>query len=85
MSTSRKKAMKTVQMTLDEELVEAVDEAAARLETTRSAFTRQALREALRRHRTRMLEEQHRKGYQKHPVEKDKFSIPWDGHAWGDE
>ena len=30
--------MKTVQMTLDEELVEAVDEAAKRLGTTRSGF-----------------------------------------------
>ena len=77
--------MKTVQMTLDEELVEAVDEMAASLETTRSAFTREALREALRRHRIRMLEERHRKGYEKHPTEEDEFSIPWDGHAWSEE
>ena len=38
--------MKTVQMTLDENLVKAVDSAAKKLGTTRSAFTRQALRSA---------------------------------------
>jgi metal-responsive CopG/Arc/MetJ family transcriptional regulator len=37
--------MKTVQMTLDEELVARVDRAAMRLKTTRSGFTRQALRD----------------------------------------
>ena len=40
--------MKTVQMTLDESLVLEVDRAAARRGTTRSAFTREALRHALR-------------------------------------
>ena len=40
--------MKTVQMTLDENLVKAVDRAAKKLRTTRSAFTRQALRSALK-------------------------------------
>ncbi len=35
--------MKTVQMTLDEGLVEAVDKAAKRIGTTRSAFARDAL------------------------------------------
>ena len=77
--------MKTVQMTLDEDLVEVVDEMAARLETTRSAFTRQALREAIRRHRTRMLEQKHRRGYEKHPVREDEFSVPGNELAWGDD
>jgi metal-responsive CopG/Arc/MetJ family transcriptional regulator len=36
--------MKTVQMTLDESLVEQVDRVAQSLGTTRSAFTRDALR-----------------------------------------
>jgi metal-responsive CopG/Arc/MetJ family transcriptional regulator len=36
--------MKTVQMTLDENLVEAVDREAKRIGTTRSAFARDALR-----------------------------------------
>ena len=40
--------MKTVQMTLGENLIKAVDSAAKKLGTTRSAFTREALRSALK-------------------------------------
>lgn len=76
--------MKTVQMTLDEDLVEVVDEVASRLGTTRSAFTREALREAIRKHRTAILERQHRRGYEEHPVGKDEFSLPPDDQAWSD-
>ena len=39
--------MRTVQMTLDDDLVDAVDKIVKKLKTTRSAFTRQALRKAL--------------------------------------
>lgn len=48
--------MRTVQLTLDEELVDAVDRTAKKLGTTRSGFTRAALlrskeREMERKHR----------------------------------
>lgn len=77
--------MKTVQMTLDEELVKAVDRVSRQLHTTRSAFTRKALRDALARHQLRQLERKHRLGYQRHPVGRDEFSV-WEGEqAWGDE
>jgi len=66
--------MKTVQMTLDEDLVERVDRAARRLKTTRSAFTRQALQEALKNIQTIQREARHRRGYAAHPVEDDEFS-----------
>ena len=76
--------MKTVQMTLDEDLVIAVDRVAKRLGTTRSAFTRDALRSALGRIRMRELERTHREGYARKPVKKGEFSI-WEGeHVWGD-
>ena len=39
--------MKTIQMTLDDDLVDAVDKMVKKLKMTRSAFTRQALRNAL--------------------------------------
>ncbi|MBF0288362.1 MAG: ribbon-helix-helix protein, CopG family [SAR324 cluster bacterium] len=39
--------MRTVQMNLDDDLVQTVDEIAHSLNTTRSAFTRNALREAI--------------------------------------
>ena len=76
--------MRTVQMTLDEELVEAVDSAAKRLGTTRSAFARQALREALRRIQVKELEWKHRDGYARKPAEKGEFDLWESEQAWGD-
>ena len=61
-------------MTLDEKLVAAVDRAAKKLGTTRSAFTRQALRNALEKLRVEALERRHREGYARYPVESDEFS-----------
>ena len=77
--------MRTIQMTLDEELVQAVDQVAHSLKTTRSAFTRQALRDALNRHQVTQMEKQHRQGYEKHPVEGSEFSIWEDEQQWGEE
>ena len=71
--------MKTVQMTLDETLVEDVDRAASSLGTTRSAFTRDALRSALSQLRRKELEARHRAGYERNPV------IPGELDAWHDE
>ena len=76
--------MKTIQMTLDEDLVKAVDRISKQLNTTRSAFTRQALREALSRYSTEQLEQKHKKGYEKHPVTADEFSVWDEEQAWGD-
>jgi len=72
-------------MTLDDELVEAVDKVVEDLKTTRSSFTRNALREALERYHARRLEEQHRRGYERHPVAKDEFSVWEKEQDWGDE
>jgi metal-responsive CopG/Arc/MetJ family transcriptional regulator len=77
--------MRTVQMTLDDKLVESVDEVIKELKTTRSAFTRDALREALRRFHVDRLEQQHRRGYGARPVKKEEFSIWEKEQEWGDE
>jgi len=77
--------MKTVQMTLDEDLVAAVDRLARRLKTTRSAFARDALREALANYRVKGLEQKHRLGYQKHPVDSGEFDIWQTQQQWGDQ
>jgi metal-responsive CopG/Arc/MetJ family transcriptional regulator len=77
--------MKTVQMTLDEDLVKAVDAAVKQLRTTRSAFTRQALREALRALSVRRLEREHRRGYEAHPVGRGEFSVWEKEQRWGEE
>jgi metal-responsive CopG/Arc/MetJ family transcriptional regulator len=71
-------------MTLDEQLVADVDEAAARLGTTRSAFARDALRRAVARAKETALERKHREGYRKKPVTKQEFG-PWESQqAWGE-
>ena len=84
-TTLRLAFMRTIQMTLDEDLVEAVDKAARRLGKSRSAFTREALRAALRRLREWELDRKHKEGYRRHPVGKDEFSVWTAEQAWGDE
>jgi len=67
--------MRTVQVTLDEDLATKVDQAAKQLGTSRSAFTREALRTAIERLRMRELERKHREGYLRKPVKKGDFSL----------
>ena len=76
--------MKTVQMTLDETLVKAVDSAAKKLGTTRSAFTRHALRSALKEVHVRELESKHREGYKRRPAKRGEFSGWESEQVWGD-
>lgn len=77
--------MKTIQMTLEDELLVDVDKVVALLETTRSAFIRQALRDALRQHALRQLEVQHRRGYGRIPPEIADV-VEWENEqAWGAE
>jgi len=72
-------------MTLDDDLVQAVDRVSKVLHTNRSAFTRKALREALSRFNLEQLESKHREGYERKPVIADEFSIWETEQAWGDE
>jgi metal-responsive CopG/Arc/MetJ family transcriptional regulator len=74
--------MRTVQMTLDEELLASVDKAARKLKTSRSAFTRQALRDALDRLTTSRLEQKHRQGYERRPVRKGEFDAWQKEQQW---
>ena len=76
--------MRTVQMTLDEELLTLVDKAARKLKTSRSAFTRQALREALDRLTIGQLEQRHRRGYERQPARKGEFDRWEKEQAWPD-
>ena len=60
--------MKTIQMTLDDDLVSEVDEIVKQLRMNRSAFTRLALRAAIDRHNQEQLEQQHKQGSERQPV-----------------
>ena len=77
--------MRTIQMTLDDNLVKAVDRVSKELRTSRSAFARKALREALARYNLEQLEHKHRRGYERHPVASNEFSVWESEQAWGDE
>ena len=72
-------------MNLDDDLVKAVDRVSKQLRTSRSAFTRNALREALARHRLEQLERRHRQGYERSPAGADEFSVWESEQDWGDE
>ena len=76
--------MKTIQMTLDEELVATVDRVVKKLKTTRSAFARQALRNAVKQVNIDLQEKKHKKGYEQHPVDQREFSLWESEQEWGD-
>jgi metal-responsive CopG/Arc/MetJ family transcriptional regulator len=72
-------------MTLDDELVEAIDKIVKELKTSRSAFTRTALRKAIDNLNVSRSEKRHRKVYKIYPLNKDEFRI-WEGEQdWGDK
>lgn len=61
-------------ITVDGNLIGEIDRAASRLKTTRAAFVRQALADAI----ARQSEAEHRHGYETAPEGEDEFSI-WAG------
>ena len=77
--------MRTIQMTLDDDLVEAVDKVVKKLKTTRSAFTRKALKDAINQVNINMLENKHKKGYERYPSGKAEFDVWESEQEWGDE
>ena len=75
--------MRTIQMTLDDNLVAAVDVIVKKLKTTRSAFTRKALKEAILLDNINQLEKKHKKGYERNPIRKTEFSVWESEQEWG--
>ncbi|MCX6993017.1 MAG: ribbon-helix-helix domain-containing protein [Kiritimatiellaeota bacterium] len=75
--------MRTIQMTLDDELVKNVDLVVRETKTTRSAFTRDALRLAIHRTKVLELEQKHRMGYAGRPVANREFDVWVKEQEWG--
>ena len=74
---------KTIQMTMDLALLEAVDEATRELRVSRSALIRAALDEYLRQVHRRSLERQHAEGYARIPQVAEEYEA-WDAEqVWG--
>ena len=74
--------MKTIQMTLDEDLLHTVDKVVRKLGTTRSSFTREALRAAIKKSRVQELEQKQRAGYRRKPVKVHEFSDWENEQVW---
>ena len=75
--------MKTVQVTLDEDLVREVDNVARKLHTTISAFTRDALRNAIKNLHIMQLERKHINGYKDKPTDINDVEIWEEEQDWG--
>jgi metal-responsive CopG/Arc/MetJ family transcriptional regulator len=76
--------MATIQVVLEEALLQATDRVARRLKVNRSALIRDALREHLRRLSILESERRDREGYARHPIGADEFAV-WDKvAAWPD-
>jgi len=74
--------MQTIQIVLEEALLQATDQAARRMKRNRSALVRDALREHLRRLEILAKEERDRAGYAKRRQEPDESSA-WEAEgAW---
>jgi predicted DNA-binding protein len=79
------RVMKTIQMTIDEDLLKRVDQAILSLGIARSAFIRQALEHSLHDLTIDEMEQKQIAGYQQHPVAGGEFSA-WEAEqAWGEE
>ena len=74
--------MKTIQMTLDENLLCIVDKTRKRLRKTRSEFIRESLVNMLADLRRKELEKKHYDGYMKNPVRPGEFESWEDEQVW---
>ena len=77
--------MTTIQVVLEDALLQATDRAVRRLKVNRSALIRDALREHLQRLSRIEKERRDREGYAKHPIAEEEFAV-WDKvTAWPDD
>jgi metal-responsive CopG/Arc/MetJ family transcriptional regulator len=76
--------VKTVQVTLDENLLASVDKMVKELKTTRSSFTRDALRAAIKKRKIQELERNHRERYRRKPGKGGELSDWETEQVWGE-
>lgn len=74
--------MKTIQLTLEDDLLDRVNREIIQQQTNLSAFVRESLVHYLHRLRIRELEKQQRSGYIQHPIEKGEFDVWEDEQVW---
>ncbi len=76
--------MKTVPMTIDDDLIREVDAVAEKRGTTRPAFTRKALRSYLDYLNTQELEKRQIEGYKQYPPKGGEFDVWENEQTWTD-
>jgi len=76
--------MKTIQMTLDEKLIDEVDITVKKIGTTRSAFTRTALKHELENIKIKELEKKQIEGYKRKPVKNKEFDVWEKEQVWNE-
>lgn len=74
--------MKPIRLAVDESILAQLDNVTKELGISRSAFMRDALNQALRQHRIRLLERQQEEGYARYPVQPGEFDVWEDEQAW---
>jgi len=74
--------MKTIQLTLDDELLTRVNQALVQQKTTLAAFISESLTHYLNRLKIKEMEKQHRDGYHKHPVQEGEFDVWENEQVW---
>lgn len=67
--------MKTIQMSIDDELLKQLDRTIKKLNVTRSAFIRESIAFYLKQRKIVEMEEKHKIGYEKKPVNIEEFAV----------
>ena len=76
--------LKTIQITLPQELLSRIDQTVTELDTNRSAFARQAFEDALFRARIEQMERQDAESYARQPQDLEEIAL-WESiQDWGD-
>ena len=74
--------MKTVQLTLEDDLLDRVNREIIQQQISLSAFVRESLGHYHHRLKIREQEKQKRSGYIQHPIEKGEFDVWEDEQVW---
>jgi metal-responsive CopG/Arc/MetJ family transcriptional regulator len=77
--------MKVVQIVMDEKTLRAADRAAKRAGMNRSQLVREAVRAYLARSSEKLLDERHRRAYEKSPVAPGEFDVWESEQAWPED
>ena len=76
--------MKTIQISIDDDLLAQVDNAVLMMGGSRTQFIRDTLTLAVKRFALRQMEAQHAQGYVDHPVLSGEFDVREAEQVWGE-